>query len=97
MVAVTGENGTDVGYHPNALKCWLIVKPNKSEEATEAFQNIGINVTTEGRRHLGAPLGSRDFLEDYVTEAVKTLVPARDPLLEGMKFTTTAVFCEAVG
>ena len=51
-------------YHPNALKCWLIIKPNKYEEAMEAFQNTGINVTTEGRRHLGAALGSTDFPED---------------------------------
>ena len=57
--------GPMFGYHPNALKCWLIVKPNKHEEAIEAFQNTGINVTTEGRRHLGAALGSRDFLQDY--------------------------------
>ena len=49
--------GPVFGYHPNALKCWLIVKPNKYEEAMEAFQNTGINVTTEGRRHLGAALG----------------------------------------
>ena len=60
--------GPMFGYHPNALKCSLIVKPNKYEEAMEAFQNTGINVTTEGRRHLGAALGSRDFLEDYVNE-----------------------------
>ena len=62
------------GYQPNALKCWLIVKPNKYEEAMEAFQNTGINVTTEGRRHLGAALGSRDFLEDYVNEKAEQWV-----------------------
>ena len=56
--------GPMFGCHPNTLKCWLIVKPNKYEEAMEAFQNTGINVTTKGCRHLGAALGSRDFLED---------------------------------
>ena len=74
MVAVTRENGEGgpsgmysmFGYHPNAIKCWLIVKQNKYEEAMEAFQNTGINVTTEGHRHLGAALRSREFLEDYV-------------------------------
>ena len=40
----------------------------------EAFQNTGINVTTEGRRHLGAALGLRDFLEDYVNENVEQWV-----------------------
>ena len=66
--------GPMFGYHPNALKCWLIVKPNKYEEAMEAFQNTGINVTTEGRRHLGAALGSRDFLEDYVNKKAEQWV-----------------------
>ena len=44
--------GPMFGYHPNAIKCWLIVQPNKYEEAMEAFQNKGINVTTKGRRTL---------------------------------------------
>ena len=35
-----------------------------NREAVEAFQNTGINVTTEGRLHIGAALGSRAFLED---------------------------------
>ena len=54
--------GPMFGYHRNAIKCWLIVKPNKYKEAMEAFQNIGVNTCTEGRRHLGAALGSRDLL-----------------------------------
>ena len=66
--------GPMFGYHPNPLKCWLIVKRNKYEEAMEAFQNTGINVTIEGRRHLGAALGSRDFLKDYVNEKAKQWV-----------------------
>ena len=66
--------GPMFGYHPNAIKCWLIVKPNKYEEAMEAFQNKGINVTTEGRRHLGAALGSREFLEDYVNDKAEQWV-----------------------
>ena len=62
------------GYHPNAIKCWLIVKPNKYEEAMETFQNTRTNVTAEGRRHLGVALGSRDFLEDYVNDKVEQWV-----------------------
>ena len=40
----------------------------------EAFQNTGINVTTEGRRHFGAALGSRDFLKNYVNNKVEQWV-----------------------
>ena len=30
------------------------------------FARTGINITTEGRKHLGAALGSRSYLEHYV-------------------------------
>ena len=46
------EMGSMFGNHQNTIKYWLIVKPKKYEEAMEAFQNAGINLTTEGRRHL---------------------------------------------
>ena len=72
--------GPMFGYHPNAIKYWLIVKPNKYEEAMEAFQNTGINVTTEGHRHLGAALGSRNFLDDYVKNKVEQWVEEVDNL-----------------
>ena len=66
--------GPMFGYHPNAIKCWLIVKPNKYEEAMEAFKNMGINLTTEGCHHLGTALGLRDFLKDYVNDRVEQWV-----------------------
>ena len=47
--------GPMFGYYPNTLKCWLIVKPNKYEEAMEAFQNTEINVTKEGVVILALP------------------------------------------
>ena len=34
----------------------------------EVFQTTGINEITDGRRHIGPALGSRDFLEDYVND-----------------------------
>ena len=55
------ESGPGSGYFPNAKKCWLIVKPC-------------INVTTEGQKHLGAVLGSRSYLEEYVNDKVVDLV-----------------------
>ena len=85
--------GPMFGYHTNAIKCWLIIKPNKFEEAMEAFQNTGINITTEGRRHHGAALGSRDFLEDYVYEKVKQWIEEVIKLSEFAKLTTTGLLC----
>ena len=34
------------------------------------FRDTAINVTIEGHKHLGAALGSRSFLEEYVGEKV---------------------------
>ena len=34
------------------------------------FRDTAVNVTTEGHKHLGAVLGSRSFLEEYVGEKV---------------------------
>ena len=65
--------GPMFGYHPNELKCWLIVKPNKYEEAMEAFQNTGINVTIEGRRHLALPWDreTSSKAEQWIEEVIK--------------------------
>ena len=56
------EAGPPLGYYPNSKKCWLVVKPEKEGRAKEMFAGSGINITTEGRKHLGAALGSRSFL-----------------------------------
>ena len=66
--------GSKFGYFPKATKCWLIVKPDKFEKAKSAFDGTDINVTCEGRRHLGAVLGSRSYLKEYVANKVETWV-----------------------
>ena len=60
---------SDLGYYPNAGKCWLVAKPDKEEIDRSIFEEIAIiiiNVTTEGQKHLGATLGSRSYLEQYI-------------------------------
>lgn len=64
------ESGPGLGYFPNAKKCWLIVKPCREEKARELLAGRAINVTTEGQKHLGAALGSRSYLEEYVNDKV---------------------------
>ena len=66
--------GPKFGYFPEATMCWLIVKPDKFEEVKSAFDRTDINVTCEGRKHLGAILGSRSYPEEYVRNKVKTWV-----------------------
>ena len=59
-----------MGYFPNAKKCWLIIKPEREQAASEVFGDTAINVTTEGHKHLGSALGSRSFFEEYIGENV---------------------------
>ena len=40
--------------------------PEKEGRAEEMFAGTGISITIEGRKHLGAALGSRSYLEQYV-------------------------------
>eukprot|EP00794_Sanderia_malayensis_P021052 gene21052-23107_t len=63
--------GPKYGYFPNANKTILIVKhPNGLEKAKTIFGSLGIKVTSEGQRHLGAVIGSTAFKKSYVESKV---------------------------
>ena len=70
--------GPDFGYYPNASKTWLVVKEDTADAATEAFQGTDGNITTEGKRQLGAALGTRSFVEAYVQRRVSSWVQEID-------------------
>ena len=59
--------GPNFGYHPNGNKTWLVVSESLKDVATEVFEGTSVQVTTQGRKHLGAALGSRPFVEQCVT------------------------------
>ena len=54
------EAGPDLGYYPNAKKGWLITKPEKVEGARVIFEGTAIKISTQGQRHLGTAMGSRE-------------------------------------
>ncbi len=64
------ELGPDIGYHPNAKKSVLVVKPQFMEKARELFKDTGVQITSEGQRHLGAAVGSPTFVAEYIREKV---------------------------
>ena len=68
------EFGPPFGYYINADKSWIIVKPHLRAEAEQVFQGTGINITTDGQRHLGAALGTERFREEYVCNLVNDWV-----------------------
>ena len=53
------QEGRKYGYIINGPKSWLIVK--SSEQAEDAKKEFGeeVNITLEGRRHIGAVIGSK--------------------------------------
>ena len=57
---VLAEKGPLYGYFVNPTKTWLVVKDCRFVSATALFQNSGIQIRTEGRPLLGAPLGNVD-------------------------------------
>ncbi|XP_078372794.1 uncharacterized protein LOC144656446 [Oculina patagonica] len=71
---VLTEAGPDLGYYPNAKKCWLITKPDKKDHGKAIFEGTAINISTQGQKHLGAALGSRAYLEEYVDGKVEEWV-----------------------
>ena len=71
MVGRAAGGRSGFRLYPNAKKCWLVVKSEKLKEAKIVFAGTGINITTEGGKHLGAALGQRSYLEEYVGSKVK--------------------------
>ena len=61
------------GYHPEAKKCWLIVKPGYLEKAEKLFSDTKTKITTEGQRHLSSALGSNSFRDEYVSKKIEIL------------------------
>ena len=64
------RNGPNYGYYPNAKKTFLLVKNAKKAEAGEVFKDTGVQITTEGRPYLGGPLGSTEFVENFLEKKV---------------------------
>ena len=54
-----------------SIKSYLIVKEDQLPNATALFDNSDINITAEGKTHLGAIVGSDAYQREYVDELVK--------------------------
>ena len=75
--------GPKHGYFPKPSKTYLILKnPELVMNAKRLFDNDGVNITTEGHRHIGAALGSQSFKEEYVKKKVECWVKDINNLAE---------------
>ena len=65
------SEGKSYGYHVKPSKSWLIIKDaDKLQEAEAIFSSSPIKITTSGKRHLGAVLGTELFKTEYMTEKI---------------------------
>ena len=74
------SHGDAYGYSTNASKTWLVVKPEYLAQAKEIFADSRVQITSEGRRHLGATLGTKYFADAFVSKKVQDLVQEIDTL-----------------
>ena len=80
---ILNKNGPTMGYLPNPSKTWLILKNSKTiEKAQGAFKGTGVNITSYGKKHLGACLGSVASKHDFVSEKVEGWVSHLQKLSE---------------
>ena len=64
------RDGPGFGYFPNAKKTWLVTKSQHHQKACEVFEGTGVNVTSSGRPYLGAPIGTRAYVELFMKSKV---------------------------
>ena len=66
--------GPTFGYHPNAVKTYLIIKEEHDNKAKALFADTDVHITINGKRHLGAALGANTFTEEHVSSKVREWV-----------------------
>ena len=58
-------------YFPKPTKAHLIAKEKKLMEQQNLFANSRVNITTAGKRHLGAVIWSTEYRDKYMKDLVK--------------------------
>ena len=74
------EKGPAYGYYPNPTKTCLVPKEENIKMAKKVFQGTGISVTEEGKRHLGAAIGTQAFVDSYIKRKMSEWVNAVERL-----------------
>ena len=62
--------GKKYGYYVKHSKCWLIVKSPELATAANTIFGKSVNITTDGKRHLGACIGSSTYKDAYCQDMV---------------------------
>ena len=65
-------------YFPNASKTWLVVKDFYLDYVRSLFADTCVNVTLEGRPHLGAAVRSSTYITQYYASSKITIPGSRN-------------------
>ena len=66
------EKGKKYGYFANAMKTWLVTRNHSvARAAIQAFEGTNINITSDGRPHLGVPLGTQEYTDEFLTKKIE--------------------------
>ena len=84
--------GQAFSYFTNANKTWLITTQVHHSNATSAFAEMNVNVTIEGRPHLGAAIGTTEFRRYYIIDEVKEWSNEIETLMSTAKFQAHEVY-----
>ena len=91
------EHGRKFGYFVNEAKSWLIIKNvDNCELAQHIFKESGIQITTSGKRHLGAAIGSEEFRIQYSREKISKWQAEVEKLAEIAKTEPQAAYAAYV-
>ena len=72
--------GPDYGYQPNAAKTCIMNE--YLAQAVTLLEGTGISITQEGKRYLGAAIGTESFVKKYVDDKVASWVAEIDSLCQ---------------
>ena len=87
--------GPRYGYFAEPTKSWLIVKDERYEEALLLFEGTGVQITTHGKKHLGAVIGQQEYKEEFVSELVGKWVEQLKALAAVAVFEPQCAYCKA--
>ena len=90
------QYGPAYGYFVNGSKTWLVVKEQHLTAAKAIFANTEVQVSSEGHPHLGAPLGSQTFVNDFVSHKVNKWVKQLAALSTIAETDPQAAYCAYV-
>ena len=56
------------------------MKPHLIDEAKSMFENTNVQITVDGQRHLGATIGTQEFIETYAAQMITKWISEIDSL-----------------